>query len=212
MKHIFSILSIIILFNINLSAQKMQKVSEQQRKTMIETIEKKSSDIKTIKCNFKQVKNVSFLNDKVVSEGKMLFSNGKLRWEYATPYKYIFIVNNQQIFIKSGEKTQKIDAQSSQLFKNIAQLMVNSVTGMNLTANNEFDVQMFTQNDTWIAKLYPKQAKMKKFFTEITLFFNSNKSMVYKVEMKEPSGDTTIINLTDVKTNEKIDNSNFVLP
>lgn len=194
---------------ITANAQSLKKASPEQSKKMLETVEKNVSAVKSIQCEFQQVKSVSLLNDKIVSKGKMYFSNGKLRWEYTTPYSYIFIVNGQEVLIKSNDKTRKIDAQSSQMFKKIAQLIANTVSGANLSQNSDFTVEMYTLGTKYVAKLIPKQAKMKKMFNEITLYFNDNKNLVEKIEINEASGDKTTITILNPKTNLKISDSIF---
>lgn len=192
--------------------QTLKKATPEQSKQMIETIEKKSSDVKTVSCNFKQEKKLSLLTDKVISSGKMYFSDGKLRWEYVSPYKYVFVFNKQQIFIKSEDKTQKIDAANNQIFKNITRMMSNGVTGVNLSSNSDFTVEMYTQGDVWVAKLLPKQSKMKKMFSDITIFFNSSRNLASKIVMNEASGDQTVISITNAKINEKVADSLFSQP
>ncbi len=194
---------------ITANAQSLKKASPEQSKKMLETVEKNVSAVKSIQCEFQQVKSVSLLNDKIVSKGKMYFSNGKLRWEYTTPYSYIFIVNGQEVLIKSNDKTRKIDAQSSQMFKKIAQLIANTVSGANLSQNSDFTVEMYTLGTKYVAKLIPKQAKMKKMFNGITLYFNDNKNLVEKIEINEASGDKTTITILNPKTNLKISDSIF---
>ena len=77
--------------------------------------------------------------------------------------------------------------------------MTGSVTGTVLSDNGDFTVEMYTQGDQWVAKLTPKQAKLKKMFSSIFLYFNDKHNAVTKVEMKEANGDTTTITFTNMK-------------
>ena len=174
---------------------------------MISVINATAASIKTIESNFTQVKSVSFLNEKVKSYGRMYYSNqGKLRWEYVSPYKYTFAINGGKVYIKSGAKSQVIDIRTSRLFNSIAQIMINSITGKSLKANGDFNTQMYVDGNEWIAVLTPKKAQMKKMFRTVQLHFNSHHSMVSEVVMTETSGDSTVITLSGVKTNENIPN------
>ena len=73
--------------------------------------------------------------------------------------------------------------------------------GSALSDNGDFTVEMYTHGDKWVAKLTPKQAKLKKMFSSIYLYFNEKHNVVTKVEMKEANGDTTIITFGNVKLN-----------
>lgn len=204
------LLILCIMASITLQAQTLKKATEAQAKTMIENINKTAASIRTLECDFAQVKTLRFLNDKMTSQGKMYYDgSGKLRWEYTSPYQYTFILNGQKVYIKSAKSSQTIDIRQSKLFQSIAQVMMNSVTGKSLTTNNEFACTMYTQGQEWVADLVPQKKEMKKMFKNIRLHFNSTQQMVSQVEMTEQSGDTTIITLKEVKTNGKIDEKMF---
>ena len=193
-----------------LQAQQLKQATDAQAKAMVEKINQTASSIRTLECDFTQVKTLRFLNDKMTSQGKMYFDGaGKLRWEYTSPYQYTFILNGQKVYIKSSKSSQTIDIRQSKLFQSIAQVMMNSVTGKSLATNSEFACTMYTQGQDWVADLTPQKKEMKKMFKNIRLYFNSTRQMVSKVEMTEQGGDTTVITLKDVKTNGKIDEKMF---
>ena len=201
---------VLLLSVLSVSAQRMQKANGAQQAKMISVINATAASIKTIESNFTQVKSVSFLNEKVKSYGRMYYSNqGKLRWEYVSPYKYTFAINGGKVYIKSGAKSQVIDIRTSRLFNSIAQIMINSITGKSLKANGDFNTQMYIDGNEWIAVLTPKKAQMKKMFRTVQLHFNSHHSMVSEVVMTETSGDSTVITLSGVKTNENIPDQIF---
>lgn len=187
------------------SAQTLKKATTEQSKKMVETINKATSAVKSIQCDFMQVRQSSMLKEKQVSKGKMSFSGKNLKWEYTTPNKFALTVKEengqQQVYIQQEGKTKKADGQSGQLFKGISQIVMGSVTGAALSDNGDFTVEMYTQGDIWVAKLTPKQAKMKKMFTSIHLYFNEKHNAVTKVEMKEANGDLTVITFANVKLN-----------
>lgn len=195
-----------------LSLHAQTKVSAVQAKTMIAKINVAAAKIHTIQCEFQQTKSLSFLNDKMVSKGMMSYDHaGKLRWEYTSPYSYVFIINNNRVHIKTSKNSNTIDIKSSRLFQGIARVMMNSVTGKSLTNDSDFSVEMMTQGNEWIASLTPKGKEMKALFKTIRLHFDSQKQMVSKVEMIEKNGDNTVIQLTHVKTNGKIEESTFAI-
>ena len=200
-----------MLCALGLQAQTLKKVSEAQAKAMVEQINQTAAAIKTLACDFTQVKSLRFLNDKMTSEGKMYYhGSGKLRWEYTSPYSYTFILNGQQVYIKSAKSTHTIDIRQSKLFQSIAQVMMNSVTGKSLTSGSDFTTVLYTQGSAWVAELTPKKKEMKQMFKTIRLYFDSTRQMVSQVEMTEQSGDQTVITLKHVKTNGKMDANLFV--
>ena len=185
------------------SSQTLKKATPEQAKKMVETVNKSTAAVKSIQCDFAQVRQSAMLKEKMTSKGKMSFSGKNLKWEYTEPNKFALVVKEengqQQVYIQQDGKTRKADGQSGQLFKGITQIVMGSVTGTALSDNGDFTVEMFTLGEQWVAKLTPKQAKLKKMFTSIHLYFNEKHNAVTKVEMKEANGDTTTITFTNVK-------------
>ena len=71
-------------------------LTEAQAAEAIQKIDASCAGIKSLKADFKQVKDIAILNEKMVSTGKMWFSGGMLRWEYVSPYTYLFILNKEK--------------------------------------------------------------------------------------------------------------------
>ena len=202
MKKLIVILMMMVLW-LGASAQTLKKATPEQAKKMVETVNKATAAVKGIQCDFTQVRQSAMLKEKQTSKGKMSFSGKNLKWEYNEPNKFALVVKEengqQQVYIQQDGKTKKADGQSGQLFKGIAQIVMGSVTGTALSDNGDFTVEMYTQGDKWVAKLTPKQPKLKKMFTSIYLYFNEKHNAVTKVEMKEANGDETVITFTNVK-------------
>ena len=200
-----------LLLTLTAQAQSLKKVDAARQRQLIERINRSAAGITTLECRFTQVKTLRFLNDKMTSSGRMLFmaDGRRLRWEYQQPYQYTLVINGEKVYIKSARNTQTIDIRQSRLFQSIAEMMMNSVTGKSLTSSADFGCTMYSGGDEWVAQLTPKRKEMKKMFKEIRLHFSAQQQMVTQVEMTEPSGDTTVITLKDVKTNGRIDTKMF---
>ena len=200
----------LLLLVTSASAQTLKKATPEQSKKMVETVGKATAAVKSIQCDFTQVRQSIMLKEKQTSKGQMFFAGKNLKWAYTSPNKYALVVKSDgQVYMQQDGKTRKADGQSGQLFKGIAQVVMNIVTGAALSENSDFTVEMYTQGDKWVAKLIPKQAKLKKMFSSIYLYFNDKHNAVTKVEVKEANGDTTTISFANTKLNEKIPDSLF---
>lgn len=186
------------------------KVDKTEETRMIQSIEKTAQFIKTLQCSFRQEKNLSLLNDKFLSYGVMYFCQpSQLRWQYTSPYTYTFIINGSQVMLKNENRKTTIDANQSKIFQNITSIIVSSVTGKSLSSKTDFTVVMYKDKEEWIAALTPLKKEMKSVFKEIELHISPTKKMVTQVVLKEKTGDSTKIILSDCKTNIKIDEKVF---
>lgn len=208
----FAIIALLAMLSMNASAQTPVQASAAQQKAMIEKIMNTETTIKSIQCSFVQTKNLTMLNDKMVSKGIMIYLKpNMLRWEYISPYKYLFIINGAKVLIKSGDKKSSIDVKSSKMFQEITRIMMNSVTGKNLLSSSDFNVRMFTQKNYWIADLTPKKKQMRSMFSSIKIYFDSSNSTVSQIDMFEKSGDKTEIRLKNPQINNRINEKLFDL-
>ena len=199
------LLNSVLLFSQN-------KVSQKEQLRMIGMIEKKASAIKTLHCDFTQEKTLKMLNHNLLSSGTMDYAQpSKLKWQYLKPYKYLFVVNDSRVMVKNSEHTNVIDARQSRIFKEVTQIMVNSVTGKCLSNKKDFKVEMLSSDNQWIANLSPLNKEMKSMFKSIKLYINPQRCIVTKVELYENNNDVTKIQLINYKTNVPISEKTFSL-
>ena len=68
------------------------------------------------------------LSDKIISKGKFWFKKeNKVRMEYMQPFQYLMILNNNNIYIKDGQKENKISTGSNKLFQQVNRIVVDCV-------------------------------------------------------------------------------------
>ena len=176
-----------------------------EQSDMIEQINKASAQMQSLECEFVQTKFLNILDDKMVSRGKMYYQQAdKLRWEYTSPYTYTFILNQNQVLLKNDNRSDVIDVNQNRIFKEIARMMMNSIVGNCLSDAKSFKTTVEVSGNDWIATLIPLKRDMKQMWNRLILHINPEMKVVYKVEMHEPSGDYTIIDLLDIKTNVSI--------
>lgn len=175
---------------------------------MIEEICNAASEIHSLQCKFRQTKNLSLLATEMVSTGRMYYKEGMLRWEYLSPYRYIFIINGESVLLDSPSGSNVIDTKTNKMFGSIANIMMSSLTG-NIIDTEEFDTLMLEEKEGWIAELTPVKKEMQQFFTKVRLHINPVEKSVEKVELLEKGGDTTLIEMTEIEKNVSVDDSVF---
>ena len=93
----------LIMCSTSISAQ-YQNATEEQKKELISKITQVSNEMNTMQCDFTQVRELVFMDDKITSEGKMAFKKpNKIRWEYTKPYQYVFSMDGQNVRLTSND-------------------------------------------------------------------------------------------------------------
>ncbi|MDR1653304.1 MAG: outer membrane lipoprotein carrier protein LolA [Prevotellaceae bacterium] len=202
-----TILLIMLFFPLLACGQKLSTLEQQA--SVIEQIASSAGAMKSMVCNFVQTREISVLNQKIVSNGKMYYRAGNmLRWEYTSPYNAL-IINGKKTAMKNKDGKTAVSSGMSYLFKGISDIMLNGISGKNLTDKKRFNVEMYLAEGACKVVLMPKQAQMKRAFTEISIVFNTKHYLADKVIIKEAGGNITTIELTDKQINTKIDDSIF---
>ena len=169
--------------------------------------------IQSLNGTFTQTKNLKMLNDKMVSHGRMMFkAPGKLRWEYTDPYTYLFIFNGTKVYVGNAKKKDVIDTNSNKIFREVARIMMSTVTGKALTSKDEFTVDIADGGKTWNVTLVPKKKEMKGMFSKILLVFNKADSMISEVNLFEKNGDKTNIRMQGMAKNKAVNETHFTIP
>ena len=205
MKRLLILLFVLVSVHLSLMAQ-------QNEAQIRQAITQAASTMKTMQCDFTQTKHLKMLNDKMTSKGRMYYQQtNRLRWEYTSPYSYTFILNDDKVLLKNKQRNDVIDVNKNKLFREIARIMMNSVVGTSLTDDKSFKSTIATNGNEWIASLLPQRKDLKQLFQKIILHFSKKNAMVKQVELIERNGDKTVIELNNIRTNEKISADMFTI-
>ena len=201
MRFLFVILSFLSIHTLVYGQKTEQEI--------IEKINSEAMNLASMQCEFVQTKKVVLLNDRMVSKGKMFYKqSNKLRWEYTTPYTYVFVLNGSKISLGKNQKNV-IDVNQSKVFKEIASIMMNSVVGKCLSDKKSFKTTIKVSNSEYIATLIPRTKEIKRLFNTIILHFDKQQSFVIRVELIEKNGDVTTIDLKNIKKNNPVNDQVF---
>lgn len=204
---------LIILFTLHCSlftAWSQTKLTAEQQKDILEKVDKSASAASSMQCDFTQTKKMKLLSKEMLSKGVMYFKRpDKLRWQYTTPYDYTFILNGDKVQLKSAKSTKNIDVQGNKMFRQISNIILNSVTGGNLKSSSDFNVEVYKLAEGYFARMYPKKKELKQIYQAIEIYFNPSLTMISTVKMIEKTGDVTIVKLTNSKTGVAIDEKLF---
>ena len=168
-----------------------------------------SQKINSVKADFEQEKNLSMLSDKIISKGKFWFKKeNKVRMEYTRPFQYLMILNNNNIYIKDGQKENKIAAGSNKLFQQVNKIVVNCVRGTAFS-NTDFKVNVFESKSTYLIELTPVAKNLQQIFKNINVMTDKKDYSVNTIVMNEVSGDNTAIHFMNKEINTNLNDALF---
>ncbi|WP_090656697.1 LolA family protein [Parafilimonas terrae] len=168
-----------------------------------------SQKINSIKADFTQEKNLSMLSDKIISKGKFWFKKeSKVRMEYTQPFQYLMILNNNNIYIKDGQKENKISAGSNKLFQQVNRVVVDCVRGTAFS-NADFKVNVFESKAAYLIELTPVAKNLQQLFKHIDIITDKTDYSVNTIVMNETSGDNTTMHFINKEINTSLPDALF---
>ena len=120
-------------------------------------------------------------------------------------------MNGDKVQIKSTKSTKNIDVQGNKIFRQITNIVLNSITGGTLKSSSDFVVEVYKSDKDYFAKLFPKKKELKQLYEYIEIHFNSALTMVSSVKMAEKTGDVTQVKLSNTKIGATIDEKMFAV-
>lgn len=165
--------------------------------------------VNSIRCDFTQVKNLSMLSEKITSKGKFWFKKDNMvRMEYNQPFQYLMILNRNDIYIKDGQKENRISTKSNKLFQQINQIMVDCVKGTAFS-NKDFSTKAFQNSAGYLIEMSPTNKTLKDLFKHINVVVDKKQYSLNSIEMLETSGDNTLITFANKEINTTLPDALF---
>lgn len=165
----------------------------------------------SIKSDFVQEKVLSMLSEKIISKGRFWFKkDNRVRMEYYHPYQYLMILNKDKVYVKDGQKENKISTRSNKMFQQINKIMVDCMQGTALN-NTDFKTRVFENKNSSLVELVPVTKGLKELFKAITVTIDNKDFSVSVIEMQELSGDNTIIRFLNKNLNADIQDMLFFI-
>ncbi len=166
----------------------------------------------TIQSDFSQEKSLTMLKEKLVSTGKFRFEKkDKLRMEYLHPYTYLMILNSGKIFVRDGQKENKISANSNKALQQVNRILIDCVSGKTLE-NTDFQSRVYESGNSYLIELIPLDKNLSAIYKNINIVLDKKDYSANSVEMYELSGDKTILRFQNKIINASIPDSIFNIP
>jgi outer membrane lipoprotein-sorting protein len=178
----------------------IKKVQEQQRKTT------------TLQADFRQEKELALLSKPEVSTGTFVYSKpNNVLWSYAAPKRVQMLIANGTLttYYPDLNKVEKLDVKrfEDRIFKYMG------ATGAidELARYFDFTFTNKPSETVYVLDLKPKTGAVAKRVQRIKLWIDKKTYLTTKIEYVEGDGDITRYAFTNIRVNQPVAQSRFVL-
>jgi outer membrane lipoprotein-sorting protein len=166
------------------------------------SLAKMAESTSTISCDFVQEKYLVVLSQKIISKGRFWYKKeNNIRWEYITPYKYLIIISNNQLFTGDDKNQNRYDLNSNKMLQEMNGFISGCIQGDILKNDRDYAVEFFENSKFYYVRLVPRSEKMRQMLNEVQIWFDRNDLTVAGLKMVESGEDYTKIDFLNKKLN-----------
>ena len=177
----------------------------------LEDIQKKSSEIKSVGARFTQEKHIQILARPLISKGIFYFqAPDSVRWEYISPVKSILLMHKGNIrrYLISGKGAVKDSGNAAQSMQFVLPEISRWTRGQ--FTDNDYFMASFKGGKEKQVVLTPRKKELSSMISRIVITPSPDTPGVLKsVKIVEGEGNYTLLEFTDVRINEKLNDSLF---
>lgn len=204
--HILKIL--IFLFSVMAIGQNTP-LSEPEMKNFTQGVAIEAKNLESLSSDFVQTKYIQLMQESAVSSGKLYYkAPNVLKWEYSSPYNYMILFKENQLFINDNGDKSVTSLRSNKLFEKLVSLISGSVNGKLLADQENFEISFFRNGEKISAVIIPRDQSLKQMFSEIILIFGKDHRL-NSVQLMEEEGDYTQIDFKNIKLNQQLNQGIF---
>lgn len=181
---------------------------------ILSEIEKGNAAYNTIQGDFTQTKTLAAKGTKVQSEGLLYISGDhQMAQHYQAPSTDVLIINGNDFYMVRGKKKNKFNTDKNKTMRSLRNTLLYCVHGKPaaLAAENGAEITAVQKSDGYEVTLVSTK-KTARGYAKIVLLYDLKTKLLTRMQMNEYNGNSTLYQMSGLRTNQPIDASVYVIP
>ena len=181
---------------------------------ILSEIEKGNAAYNTIQGDFTQTKTLAAKGTKVQSEGLLYISGDhQMVQHYQAPSADVLIINGNDFYMVRGKKKNKFNTDKNKTMRSLRNTLLYCVHGKPaaLAAENGAEITAVQKSDGYEVTLVSTK-KTARGYAKIVLLYDLKTKLLTRMQMNEYNGNSTLYQMSGLRTNQPIDASVYVIP
>lgn len=181
---------------------------------ILSEIEKGNAAYNTIQGDFTQTKTLAAKGTKVQSEGLLYISGDhQMAQHYQAPSADVLIINGNDFYMVRGKKKNKFNTDKNKTMRSLRNTLLYCVHGKPaaLAAENGAEITAVQKSDGYEVTLVSTK-KTARGYAKIVLLYDLKTKLLTRMQMNEYNGNSTLYQMSGLRTNQPIDASVYVIP
>jgi outer membrane lipoprotein-sorting protein len=197
---------------VSLPALAARKVDPNSLDEVVKRVQEQQKNTKTIEADFRQEKILALLAKPEISNGRFVFSKpDKVLWMYDAPKRVEMLISNGMLttYYPDLNKAEQLEVKRYQ--DRIFKYMGASGAIDELAAFFDFTFTNTSDKPFYVLDLSPKSKGIAKRVQHIRIWIEKKTYLTSKFEYVEGDGDITRYEFTNIRVNQPVEGSRFVL-
>lgn len=170
----------------------------------------KNASVKTIQCNFTQVKHNTMLAQDAESSGTFYFKRpGKLALLYDKPTGDRVVMGQTDFLIVAGGSRSVVKIAANPLFLQMQQVFTACFSGDITALSSDGVFRCQKRRERYTVEIIPQSKRARRYISKMVLVFSIKDMLLDELRMEEASGNFTLYRFTDKQTNQPVPDSYF---
>lgn len=182
--------------------------------SLLTEIEKANADYNTVEGAFTRTQTNAAKGTTDTDKGTLYLSGtDRMAQHYTAPSADVFIINADELYMVRGKKTNKFNTAKNKSMRSLRNTLLYCLHGQPaaLAAENGAEITAEKKADAYEVVLVSTK-KTPRGYAKIVLKYDLKNKLLRSMQMDEYNGNSTLYEMSGVKTNGKVDDKVFEIP
>jgi outer membrane lipoprotein-sorting protein len=175
---------------------------------VLHRLEDKTSEIRTLKTEFVQEKELAVFKEKIILKGMIFLQKPELfAWHIIEPLSYSMVIKGDILsqWDENTKKIQKISLAKNPAFQVAISQMKDWFSGKYTSMAEDYNIIILKRKPVFLKFIPKKNTIVSNVIDTVTVIFRDDERYIHQIYIKEKSGNSTHLTFVNTQLNTPLD-------
>lgn len=175
---------------------------------VLHRLEDKTSEIRTLKTEFVQEKELAVFKEKIILKGMIFLQKPELfAWHIIEPLSYSMVIKGDILsqWDENTKKTQKISLSKNPAFQVAISQMKDWFSGKYTSMTEDYNIIILKRKPVSLKFIPKKNTIVSNVIDSVTVIFRDDERYIHQIYIKEKSSNSTLLTFVNTQLNTPLD-------
>ncbi|MBW2166123.1 MAG: outer membrane lipoprotein carrier protein LolA [Deltaproteobacteria bacterium] len=175
---------------------------------VLHRLEDKTSEIRTLKTEFVQEKELAVFKEKIILKGMIFLQKPELfAWHIIEPLSYSMVIKGDILsqWDENTKKTQKISLSKNPAFQIAISQMKDWFSGKYTSMTENYNIIILKRKPVSLKFIPRKNTTVSNIIDCVTVIFRDDERYIHQIYIKEKNSNSTLLTFVNTQLNTPLD-------